>query len=747
MRNCFILIGLLLVTPAGRYSAGDDARAPDSDLPRALGFDPESAATTATGDGHAVSFSRDIQPLLTKAGCNAGKCHGSFQGRGGLTLSLLGYDAQRDYEALFLAGRSRRVMPAAPDSSLILLKATGSIPHGGGRRLEPGSSAHRLLVQYLSEGCRPPDASDAELISIQVGQSLLEMQPAEQFTLTVTAHWSDGVSRDVTGWTLFDAREESLVSVTADGIVTAHQSGLSSITARFAGQVAAVSVVVRDGAGISLAGFNAANFIDQQAADMWQRAGVQPAVRCSDAEFLRRVSIDLIGTLPTPDEVRGFVADADLGKRNRVVEELLARPEFVDHWALRYSDLFRVHRRYVGDKGITSFGGWVRESIRENRPLDDMARDLLTAQGNLFSSGPVAYYFVDTKPEDLAETTAQVFLGVRLQCARCHHHPLEVWSQQDYYGIAAFFTRLETKDSGDEGRYGGFRGIRPVSHEVDSRRLTVAAAPALLGEEVSTEGVADVRVLLADWMTSPENPYFARNWANRYWAWLIGRGLVDPVDDLRATNPASHPELLDTLAQELIAHDFDPRHLIRLICASEVYQLASEIEPVRDIDGRLLTHRVPRRLPAEVYLDAINQACEVEESFPGIPTGTRAISLPDPSITSIFLTSFGRPLRNSPCECARVNAPDLTQTLHLLNSPELHDKVVSAEGRVAHWFANGGDRDGMIEELYLATLSRLPSDDEKQLVRELVAEAPTETDGCQDLLWALVNSAEFGFQH
>ena len=699
------------------------------------------------------SFSRDAAPALTKAGCNAGACHGSFQGRGGLQLSLLGFDPLADYDALTKSARGRRVFPAAPEQSLMLLKATAAVPHGGGRRMTVESEAYRVLRDYIAAGLPPPTTDDPHVVRLEVTPGELLLKPGQQAEISVAAYWSDGVRRDATPWALFDSRDQQIVEVSASGVVTANKPGRSPVTVRFLGQVAAVSVTIPYEGLAEPTDFTPRNYIDELVLAQWKRVGVSSAPLAGDYEFVRRVYLDLIGTLPTPDEVRAFVASDDVDKRDQLIDQLLERPEYIDYWSLKWGDLLRVHRRYVGEKGLGSFWGWTRQAVRENRPLDQMVREILTAQGNLFTSGPVAYFFVDEKPEDLAETTSQVFLGVRLQCTRCHHHPQEVWSQDDYYGLAAFFTRLETKENGDQGRFGGARSIRPVDHETKSRRPQVRVSPRLFADgEANIEGVADIRQVLADWITDRENPFFARNFANRYWAYLTGRGLVEPIDDLRATNPPSNPALLDALAADLAGHEFDVKHLLRTICQSRVYQLASEISPDRDKDGMFYTHRVPRRLPAEVLLDAVNQAAGVTEKFPGVPAGTRAIALPDPSIPSYFLTAFGRPLRNNPCECARGGMPDLSQALHLVNSTAVHEKVVDSKGRLARLLMQNQNNSTMsdariIDELYLAALCRPPTAEEQAAVHELLATAPLRQEGFQDLLWTLLNCSEFVFNH
>lgn len=707
----------------------------------------------------AIDFTRDVLPALTRAGCNAGACHGSFQGRGGFQLSLLGFDAAFDYEVLTKGSRGRRLNTGVPERSLLLLKPTGAVPHGGGRRISPDSEVAALLKNWIAQGLPAPRPDDLRGLRIHVEPPELILLAPQSGTsasaansssaeLRVIATYGDGSSRDVTAWASYDVREKMIAEVTRTGVVTAQRPGKTAVQVRYLGQVAAVGVSVPYAAAVDFE-FPEQNFIDRLAAAEWKRLGIQPAPLADDATFLRRVFLDLIGTLPTADETRKFLSDSSPQKRSRIIDEMLARPEYVDFWSLRWGDLLRAHRRYLGDKGLASFSGWIRQSVRENKPLDALARELLTAQGNLFTNGPVAYFFIDEKVEELAETTAQVFLGVRLQCTKCHHHPNEVWSQDDYYGLAAFFSRLETKDSGQLGsRFGGPKSLRASTKDNPNRKPLIAATPRLFGEPAaSPEATSDPRLHLADWITRADNPFFARNWANRYWAALLGRGLVEPVDDLRATNPASMPELLDALARDFTEHHYDARHLLRTICNSRVYQLAAELHPNRDADGQLFTHRVPRRLSAEVLLDAINQVAGTNETFAGQPPGTRAIALPDPTIVSHFLSTFGRPLRNNPCDCARGSNPDLSQVLHLANSPALHDKLVSPTGRLAASLKAGWTDDEMVDDLYLSALGRSATAGERQAVRETLAEGPAREEAWQDVLWALINCAEFVFNH
>lgn len=695
-----------------------------------------------------LEFARDVMPVLSKAGCNVGACHGSFQGRGGLQLSLWGFDPAADYEMLVKRSRGRRVFPASPEKSLLLAKPTLAVPHGGGKRLAADSTGYGILRDWIAQGLAPPMADDARLVRMSVTPPAALLQPGEQVSLRVEAAWSDGQIRDVTEWAAFESRETHLAEVTAEGRVTAVSPGKTSISVRYLGLLAAAPVTAPFAPTSEGQYPPADNFIDELVQREWRDLGIVPAPLADDAEFLRRAHLDLIGTLPTPDEERTFLAATDPDKRRQTIDRLLDRPEYVEFWALRYSDMLRVHRRSLGEKGLWSFQGWIRDRLRANAPLDEMVRELIVARGNLYQSGAVAYYFVDKTPEELAETTAQLFLGVRLQCAKCHHHPFEVWTQDDYYGMAAFFTGIERKDNREGGAFGGAQSLRvvvaaPLRHPADGREMR----PTALGWRPETAADDDVRAALADWIAADDNPFFARNLVNRYWNYLFGRGLVEPADDMRATNPPTHPELLDRLTREFKAHDYDARWLLRTICNSRAWQLASEVAATRDLDGAFYTHRVPRRMPAEVLLDAVNQATETSEAFAALPPGRRAISLPDSDVASYFLETFGRPRRTSTCLCERGNRPDLRQALHLANSDAVHAKLTAPDGRVARLLAGGGSDAAIVEELYLATLSRMPTDEERALAAAFVVEAPARAEGIEDLLWTLLNCSEFAFSH
>lgn len=702
-----------------------------------------------------VSFAREVMPALTRAGCNAGACHGSFQGRGGLQLSLLGFDAAFDHEVLTKRSLGRRVSVAAPETSLLLLKPTGLIPHGGGRRIAADSEVAHVLKRWMASGMSSPRSDELAGLKLTVTPKSLILDPqsanSRNQTLQVVASYADGIAQDVTDWALYDVQDKSIVEVSKLGLVNALRPGKTSVSVKYLGQVASISVTSPFGPPTEFE-FSSTQHIDDIAANQWRQLGIKPTTLTDDSTFVRRVFLDLIGTLPTSKEAHSFIESTDSQKRSRIVDELLNRREYVDYWSLKWGDMLRAHRRYLGDKGLASFNNWIRQSIRDNKPLDVMTHELLTAQGNLFTNGPVAYFFIDEKVESLAETTSQVFLGVRLQCTKCHHHPNEVWTQDDYHGLAAYFMRLETKDSGAQGaKFGGPKSIRVLALDNPKRKSGMTVAARVFGMPSAPEVTAgdrdvDPRQYLATQITRRDNPFFARNFANRYWAALFGIGLVEPVDDLRATNPASLPGVLDVLAKELAEHHYDPKHLLRTICNSRIYQLAPELAPHRDTDGRLFTHRTPRRLGAEVLLDALNAVAGTTESFAGHPPGTRAISLPDPAISSQFLTTFGKPPRASNCECARGSVVDLSQALHLANSLALHDKISSVTGRLKqHLKANRSD-DEILDDFYLAALSRRPTIDERRIVHETLKEAP-RIELWEDIVWALLNSSEFVFGH
>jgi hypothetical protein len=696
-----------------------------------------------------VSFSREIVPLMTKAGCNQGACHGGQHGKGGFKLSLRGFDPAFDYTQIVQSSEGRRVVMSDPERSILLLKPTLTMEHGGGERFKVGSREYNLLKQWLEDGAPEPNPKDPEVKSLDVWPAKRLMEPGEQEHIIVRATWSDGRVEDVTPAAQFDSLNDAIAAVTPAGLVTAKAKGETHIMIRFGGQAAVVQVTLPYATLAQYPDMPGSNFIDEKLIGKWKDLGLTPSPSCSDEEFFRRIHLDTIGTLPSPADVKAFLADMSPDKRGQAIERVLNRPEFVDYWALKWGDLLRINRAQLTAKGMWSFYNWVRAALRNNQPVDEFVRDIITAEGSTFTDGPTNYYRTGRTATDWAETTAQLFLGVRMQCAKCHHHPFEKWSQDDYYGMAAFFSRLSTKGSNEFGLFGGETVVfvaptGEVSHPL--KRVTVKPHP-LDGAEMNDP--FDRRRKLAEWLTAKENPFFARNIVNRFWGYYMGRGLVEPLDDMRATNPPSNADLLDALAADFAAHRFDFKHLLRTIMNARAYQLSSAETPGNAADrGNVqFTRFTVRRLTAEQLADALDSATGTREKYQGLPPGTRAIQLPDPEVLSFLLDVFGRPARQITCECERTSQPNIAQALHLLNGDSLNQKINAPSGRIEALVKAGTPIPAMVEEMYLVTLSRLPTADETTKAQRWISAAPTAREGLQDFLWTLLNSREFLFNH
>lgn len=700
-----------------------------------------------------VSFLKDVEPILTHAGCNQGACHGSQFGKGGFKLSLAGYDADLDYASIVKQAKGRRIAIADPTQSLLLRKPTMAVPHAGGLRLTWDSADYRTLVTWLQQGAPGPDPHDPSVVGLRVQPVQRTLKPGEKTALKVWAEYSDRTVREVTAHTRINTLNDSVALVTPEGEVTATGCGATAIMLRYEGRVGVTRIVVPYRTQTPALNWKPNTFVDILVANRWRELGLEPSPLCSDTEFLRRASLDILGTLPTPAEIRSFLADTDPDKRTKCIDRLLDRPEYADYWGLKWGDLLRSSRTTLGEKPMWSFTNWIRQSLRENRGYDRFVQDLLTAQGSAFSDGPTNYYRVAQSPQELAETTAQIFLGIRLQCARCHHHPFEKWSQQDYYQFAAFFARVGSK----EGRDYGPGTVEPivrllpageVTHPKTGGRmlptpLALDNGPRLTAVASDPDAAGDRRLALAAWLTRPDNPLFAQSVVNRYWSYFLGRGIVDPVDDMRVTNPPSNPELLDALAKDFVAHGYDLKHLIRSICTSRVYQLSSRRTERNRRDEIFYSHFIARRQPAEVLLDSVDSVTGAAEKFPGLPLTTRAIQLPDPGIANLFLDTFGRPPRTSACECERSAEPSLTQSLLLLNSDSVNRKVAQPGGRIDQLLTAGKSNREIVEELYLAALSRLPQQRETETALHAFAATSDRKQAAQDLLWALLNLKEF----
>lgn len=695
----------------------------------------------------APRFSVDVMPVLTKAGCNMGACHGAGAGKGGFKLSLLGYDPDADYEVITRGAGARRVAPAQPENSLLLRKPSFAVFHKGGQRFRVGSPPYRLLHDWIAAGMPGPSPKDPHVVGLDVYPAVRTLAPGALQKITVWARYSDGTRRDATGQTVFTAADESVAGVSPDGEAKVNGAGEGAIILRYQSLVATARIVSPYAPPIarSSSAYASATMIDRLAGEKLDSLGLPPSSGCTDADFLRRAHLDVIGLLPTPQEARSFLADRDPHKREKLADALLARPEYVDYWTLRWADILRCSRRSLGDKGMEALYEWIRESVAENKPWNRFAQDLLLAQGSAFRNGACNYYRTSTSPNTLAETTSQVFLGVRMECAKCHNHPYERWTQNQYYQMAAFFARVGTKT--------GDRKDEPVvilepGGEVHHPKTGKEVAPcALDSTPLAPDFAGDRRAVLAEWLTSARNPYFAHAVVNRIWKHFLGRGLVEPVDDLRATNPPSNSALFDALATDFTKHGFDLKYLMRSILLSNVYQRSPLPLSANKRDTKYYSHYAFKRIDAEPLMDAIASATGAPDKFDGFPVGMRATQLPDTGVGSYFLDLFGRPARSVACECERTADPNLGQILHLMNNASINARIGSKTGRIASLIAAKTDDRRLVEELYLAAYSRYPSASEmKQAVADL-AKAKNRQQAAEDILWALLNSKEFVFNH
>lgn len=721
-----------------------------------------AAETESSASVDFVSFNNDIVPIFTKAGCNAGVCHAKAGGgQNGFQLSLLGFEPQEDYEHLVLEGRGRRLFPAAPGRSLLLLKATGELPHGGGVRISPDSDSYRKLYRWIEQGSRPSSLAERELVRIQVSPERGTIQPHGQQRLRAEAHYSDGHRRDVTHLALYESNDAAMAEVTEDALVTASDiPGRVAIMVRYQGRVAVYNASIPLGKRIEqLPPIN--NFIDELVFQNLEEIGVPPSPVCDDGTFLRRVTLDIAGRLPTEEETAQFLSNGSPRRRSEVIDRLLRSPEYADYFANKWTALLKNRRDDASD--ITSnfaFHAWVRDSLLANVPYDQFVRELLAATGTIIANPPVAWYKRVKEPKQQIEDVAQLFLGVRMQCAQCHHHPFERWSQDDYYGLTAFFSQVGRKPTDTRGedlifhRRGVAVALNPKSGE--------SVPPAALGDDVGKIAPGeDPRLRLADWMASNDNPFFAKALVNRYWKHFFRRGLIEPEDDIRDTNPPSNPELLAALEKHFIESGYDLKELVRVITNSTAYQLSAVPTDANRVDRQNYSHFYPKRMQAEVMLDAIDFLTGATTSFANLPAGTSAVALPDNSYNraSAFLRVFGRPESTSVCECERVQAGSLAQSLHLINAAEIKGKLATANGRAHRLAISTSPLEERVQQLYLAAFSRPPRPDELSVAIEYLqepridpqgkpkAEAASLRENFEDLVWALLNTKEFMFNH
>jgi hypothetical protein len=729
-----------------------------------------------------IHFANEIVPIFSKLGCNAGACHGKASGQNGFKLSLMGFEPASDFAALVKEARGRRVFPAAPASSLLLLKASGGVAHGGGKRLDPKGRDYQLILRWIRSGTPFGKDSDPKVANITVtpGHRLLAPQSVQQ--LAVTAHYSDGSSRDVTHQAEYSSNEPELVEVNEAGRVETHERpGEGAIMVRHLGHVAVFRATIPQDVPVDKFRTPApANFIDELVFARLKQLNVPPSGLCSDSEFLRRASLDITGTLPTAAEAEKFLADADPKKREKLVDELLARPAYASYFALKWGDILRNRRNGLVNVGgaqvrTTALHGWVRDSLADNKPYDQFVREILTAKGDFSGTDaqpPVGWYNVLRTPQALVDDTAQAFLGTRIQCAQCHHHPYEKWSQDDYWGLAAFFARVQLVSPNAKTPAKG-----PVKADKNGTRVALAEEGSVTGPqgkvytkprtldgaELTVPADEDPRQKLVDWMVQPDNPFFARALVNRYWAHFFGRGIVEMPDDMRVSNPPSNPELLDGLAKDFVANKFDLKQLIRTICTSKTYQLSSTPNEYNAKDKQNFARYYPRRLPAEALSDAIDQVTGIPSNFGQAKAGqaTRAIDLPDEAVKSPLLTAFGKPERGSACECERSGAATLTQSLYLIGSADVHNKLKNPKSRAGLLAADAKPLPDKVKEIYLWVYSRPPTAEELKIAEEFLAkqsaapaaDVPRQQAALakqwpyEDLLWALLNTKEFLFNH
>jgi hypothetical protein len=752
------------------------------------------------------SFTNDVIPVLSRFGCNSGGCHGKLAGQNGFKLSLRGYAPDSDFESLARESQGRRINAVAPNESLLIRKAVGALPHGGGKRIAVGSPAEKVLLDWIQAGTPGPKAGDPVVERLEIEPLSTTLKLSETRPILVTAIYSDGQKRDVTWLTQFASSNSGILEVSEAGTVQALRHGEAVIRASFQGQVGVATFTMPHETATQPEWYTARNnVIDDHVYSRLATLRIEPSPLCDDATFLRRASLDAIGTLPTPDEVRAFLADTTPDKRSKLIDSLLTRPEFIDYWALQLGDLLQNRKErdhdVRGTKGVRAMHQWLRQQLLANRSWREIASDVILAEGANTQNPAVGYFIVtvgekNSEESEVADSVAQAFLGTRIGCARCHNHPLEKYTQDDYYHFVAFFSRIaldrKNPTEGSTTLQVGTRHMQNLQREIEGQQRKFAELQVAAGDHVQElaeveKRIADLRLQidaarmgtvetrqprtgqqlkaqpldrsvlesppgedprkpLVRWMTDPQNEQFSGAMVNRLWKHFFAVGLVEPVDDLRATNPPSNRELWTYLNQEFVSHNYDLRHVMRLVMNSRAYQLSSETRPSNFRDDRFYSHHYARRLPAEVLLDAICFATGDPEQFPSYPLGVRAIQVPDPGTDSYFLTLFGRSERTTACACERSGDVTLPQLLHLQNSDGLANKLKISTGRLEQLLAAQADNDRVVDELYLSTVSRWPTETEREVVRQSLAGADRR-EVFQDLFWALLNSKEFAFQH
>jgi hypothetical protein len=700
-----------------------------------------------------VSFRRDVIAAMNVGGCNAGACHGTPSGKNGFKLSLRGFDPAADFLQLTREQFGRRTDKHAPEESLLLLKGVGRVPHEGGQRFGATSVPGEMTTAWLAEGLKDDPAALPPVKKVEVtpGGRVLKA-PARWQQLSVVARFADDTARDVTRLTVFSSSDPSIADVTPGGMVEFKRSGEVAVLARYLEELVSVRLTYlepRD--GFVWPNPPETNFVDTHTFAKLKLMSIAPSGVCEDHEFVRRAYLDCIGRMPTTGEAKAFLADANPKKRDALIDALVDAPEFADFWALKWADVLRSSRKTIQVKGSYGMQAWLRGHFLKNTPMDQIVREIVASNGNTYANPPANYYRIAKEPTALAETTAQLFLGVRMQCAKCHNHPFERWSQDDYYGMAAWFARVRTKpEPGAAGKPAGAAEVVFVARdgEVSQPRSGKVMKPRYIGTgDADVKPTEDRRAVLAAWLTAPENAFFSKSVVNRVWFHLMGKGVVDPVDDFRDSNPSCNDELLDALAKDFAKNGFDMKRLVKTVMKSRTYQLSAQPNDFNKDDNKYFSHAVTKLLTAEQLLDAICDFTAVPEKFAGLPAGTRAVQLPDGEVNHPFLKAFGQPARELACECERESDGNLAQALQLINGPTVNEKVRNPNNRLGKLLAAKATDDDILTEMYYAALGRAPFDDEKQVALGHVAKRDDKRKAWEDVVWALVNTREFLFRH
>ncbi len=763
----FVVTGLLPggelidVTDQVTFSTSDTARMTTEDavaLPLADGattltatLGPLSATARVDVVDHntpqPVSFQTEVLAALTKAGCNMGACHGSPSGKAGFRLSLRGYDPLLDILTLRGEFQGRRANLIDPDTSLMLKKPLMEVSHAGGRRMHHGDAVHGVLRQWIAEGLRldAPDTATLQSIVVLPGDRVFH-ETGNRQQLVVRGRFSNGTQRDVTPLTVFSSSDETVANVSEEGLVRKTGRGEAAILARYLDKMDTVNITfLEDVPGFRWSDPGEVNFIDRLVNGKLRQLQVLPSGLCSDDEFVRRAFLDAAGRLPTSAETREFQNEVEWDKRSRLIDRLLESPDHASFWTLHWADVLRTNTGKLTSGGVAKFHRWIYEGILADVPMNEFARDLLTATGSVFENPAANFWRSSRDPQDAAETTAQLFLGIRIQCAKCHNHPFERWTQDNYYGIGAAFARVDRKTGPRQDEEVIF--LKSSGDVVQPRTGVTMPVHLLLQGDADIPPEQDRREVFADWLTAPDNPFFARAVVNRIWGHLLGRGIVHPVDDFRDSNPPSNARLLDELAQQFVEHGYSRKWLIRQIMNSQTYQRSAVINDFNADDARYFSHVIPRMLSAEQLLDAVCQVTGVPESFRGQPAGTRATELPEPPSDNDFLKVFGQPQREMACECERSGDSNLSQALQMINGPTVHDKLRADTGTIHRLIGEGQSDEAIVAGLYLSAVCREPSSEELETALKHVASSQDRQSALEDIGWAVLNSKEFLFQH